>query len=275
MIKLGYVIPRMIRRHLPSRVVHWAKGMRLGIEPGLETRQPGAAADRYEERLHTLGKEFRGMKILILGYGGHYGLAVELLERGAKHIFLLDPYANPDHRANLRLAGDSCSYLNIEGNLVLPREEWITLIREEVDHHNFAQYDPIDLVFSWSVLEHISSLDQTIQALSKFTSSEGNHIHFVDVRDHFFKYPFEMLCYSEKVWRRYLNPPSNLNRLRVWDYEALFSRYFNHVEIEILKQDLDSFNKAKTRVRAEFLSGDESRDSASRVLITASQPRIS
>ncbi len=272
--KLSYVIPRIIRRYLPSRMVHWAKRMRLGIEPGLETREPGLAADRYQETLRSRGKELKEMKILILGYGGFFGLAVELLTRGAKHIFLVDPYAKVDHRANLGLLEKPCPYLTIQGKLVLPVDEWITLIHEDIEHHDFGQYGPMDLVFSSSVLEHISTLDQTIQALSKLTNPEGIHLHFVDVRDHFFKYPFEMLCYSEMVWRRYLNPPSNLNRLRVWDYETLFSHYFNHVEIDILEQDPDSLNKVRTRVKTKFLSGDESRDSATRLLITASHPRF-
>lgn len=275
MIQLGYIIPRIIRRHLPSQVIAWAKQLRLGVEPGLETRQPSTAADRYEEALQTSGRGLKGMIVLILGYGGYFGLGVELLSRGARHVLLVDPYADIDHRANLRLVEDSCPYLAVQGKHVVPSEDWITIIHEEVADSDFSQVGPIDLIFSSSVFEHVSSPNHLVDALSKITHPDGLHIHFVDIRDHFFKFPFEMLCYSEKHWRRYLNPPSNLNRLRVWDYENLFARYFQNVDIKVIESDPDSLNKVRTRVKPEFLRGDENRDSASRILIKASHPVVS
>ena len=68
--------------------------------------------------------------------------------------------------------------------------------------------------------------DGITHALAGLTAAGGLNIHFVDLRDHFFRYPFEMLHYSEAAWRRWLNPTSNHNRYRVWDYRRVFEAAF-------------------------------------------------
>ena len=70
-------------------------------------------------------------------------------------------------------------------------------------HHDdidkLANSPGVDLVLSNSVLEHVQDVDATIKALAALTDSNGMQIHFIDLRDHYFKYPFEMLCYSDKI----------------------------------------------------------------------------
>ena len=272
MIPVDYLTLRLIRRFFPSPLVHWAMKLRLGIEPGLETREPEKAGDRYEAAVQVSGSHLQGKRILILGYGGYFGLGVNLLERGAGHVVLLDPYARANHEMNLALAQGESPFLTIQNGQVTPQEEWITIIHDINQDYQMENNEPIDLVFSSSVLEHVSSPQELIQDLTSITHAEGLHIHFVDLRDHFFKYPFEMLCHSEAVWSRFLNPSSNLNRLRVWDFEEIFKRYFQIVDIEIFEKELASFRKAKSRIRPEFISGNEDANGASRLLIKASLP---
>jgi hypothetical protein len=271
----GYIIPRIFRRYCPSPIITMAKRLRLGIIPGFETRYPAAAADRYEQALHASGREWTGKCILVLGYGGFFGLGVELLRRGARHVILVDPFAQADDQGNRHLAEQYPSYLVIQGKHVFPRKEWITLVHEEIPHHDCSPYGPIDVFLSSSVLEHVFSLDPLVSGLSKITHSEGFHIHYVDLRDHYFKYPFEMLCFPENVWHSLLDPPSHLNRLRLWDYEAYFYRYFHEVRVEIIEKDPISFTQAKSRIRPEFLSGNDDQDCTTRILITAARPKTS
>jgi hypothetical protein len=273
MSHLGYIIPRMIRRYVPSPIVTMAKRLRLGIVPGLETRHPIAAADRYEAVLHANGRQWDGMCVLILGYGGFLGTGVELLDRGASHVILVDPFAQIDDRANQKLAEKYHPYLSVQGKNVIPKEDWITVVHDEISNHDFSPYPPIDIFLSSSVLEHVSSLDPLISGLSKMTHSEGFHTHYVDLRDHYFKYPFEMYCFSEKTWNTLLDPPSHLNRLRIWDYEAYFSRYFHQVGVEIIEKDIFSFTRTKSRIRPNYLSGNDKQDCATKILITATYPR--
>jgi hypothetical protein len=248
--------------------------LRLGVEPGLETRDPTAAGDRYIGALETSGNHLQGKRIMILGYGGYFGLAVNLLERSAGHVVLNDPYARINHEMNLPLAQRSSSFLSIHHDRVLPNQAYITII-QDLDHdYSLKEHPPIDFVFSSSVLEHVSHPEELIHTLSSLTHTEGLHIHFIDLRDHFFKYPFEMLCHSKAIWSRFLNPSSNLNRRRAWDFEEIFQSNFQKVEVEVFERELVKFRKAKARIKPEFISGNEEVDCATRVLVRASCPRI-
>jgi hypothetical protein len=136
-----------------------------------------------------------------------------------------------------------------------------------------ANFPPADLIVSNSVLEHVDGAEISIGALAQLTEVNGLHIHFVDLRDHFFKYPFEMLTYSEVDWRRWLNPTSNHNRLRLWDYRRIFGTYFNGVEIELLQRDEAAFDKVQPRIRPEFVSANAVENAATLIMIVAALPR--
>jgi hypothetical protein len=273
MIPFDYLVLRLIRRFLPSPIVHWAMKVRLGVEPGLETRDPATAGDRYVEALRSWGRDVQGKRIMILGYGGYFGLAVDLLGRGAAHIVLFDPYARINHEKNLALAQGSSPFLFSQNDRVIPNDEYITIMQDLDPEYHPDMKPLIDCVFSSSVLEHVSHPGELIQQLGLLTAREGFHIHFIDLRDHFFKYPFEMLCHSELVWSRLLNPSSNLNRMRVWDYEHGFKGHFRSVEIDIFERELGKFRQTKARIKPEFISGTEEVDCATRVLVSASNPK--
>jgi hypothetical protein len=112
------------------------------------------------------------------------------------------------------------------------------------------------------------------RALAGLTKPEGIHIHYVDLRDHFFKYPFEMLRFSEGTWRRWLNPSSNHNRYRLWDYRRAFQACFGQVEIQILTREEEAFRKLLPRIRPEFLSGNLEEDAVGLIQVVASRPSI-
>jgi hypothetical protein len=82
-----------------------------------------------------------------------------------------------------------------------------------------------------------------------------------------------MLAYSERTWRGWLNPTSNHNRFRLWDYRRVFEKYFGKVEIQTLKRDEAAFEKARPRLRPEFVSGNLQVDSVTSVLVIAAEPR--
>jgi hypothetical protein len=127
--------------------------------------------------------------------------------------------------------------------------------------------EKVDLVLSSSVYEHLDDVDGITHALRILTNNQGKHVHFVDLRDHYFRYPFEMLTYSIKTWRNLLNPTSNLNRLRIPQYESIFHKYFSDVRIIIKETNIDSFHKTQPRIRKEYLSGDDRVDAATKIVI--------
>jgi hypothetical protein len=248
-------------------------GLRLGIEPGIETRAPEAAVDRYEIALKSIGETFEGKRILILGYGGFFGLAVSLLRRGASHIVLLDPFAKFKHQLNRNLARSSSPYLQLEGNRVIPDPGSISIFHKHVSEYLKGDPEKVELVLSSSVFEHIPDPLSETRGLKSLTNADGHHVHVIDLRDHYFKHPFEMLCYSKSTWARFLNPSSNLNRLRMWEYESIFRNCFDSVRVDVLEDDRDAFRRVKARIRPEFLSGDVEMDSASKIVVLASEPK--
>jgi hypothetical protein len=119
----------------------------------------------------------------------------------------------------------------------------------------------------------LDGVDGITAALAKLTSPTGIHLHFVDLRDHYFKYPFEMLAYSENLWRNFLNPTSNLNRFRLTNYRDVFKTYFQKVDITVLKRQRDEFRLVRSRIRPEFLTGDEAEDSVTLIHVFAESPK--
>jgi len=110
-------------------------------------------------------------------------------------------------------------------------------------------------------------------ALAKLTAAQGCHLHFIDLRDHYFKLPFEMLAYSESVWKNFLNPTSHLNRFRVADYRRAFASQFEDVEITVLQRQAAEFRLARPRLRPEFLTGDEAVDAVTLIALFSLHPR--
>jgi SAM-dependent methyltransferase len=164
-------------------------------------------------------------------------------------------------------------YFFVEKKGLRPRREWMTLL--EVDIRGVADIggmEPVDIVISSSVYEHLDDVEGITQALARLTRPDGMHIHYVDLRDHFFKYPFEMLRFSEATWRRWLNPSSNHNRYRLWDYRRAFRACFANVEIEVLSREEEAFRKLLPRIRREFVSGKMEEDAVGLIQVVASKP---
>ena len=269
---MDYLVLRLIRRYLPDRAIRALLRRKLIIRPGLETRAPLAATRQFLSALKAAGQSVAGLRVMIFGYGGRFDVGVQLLRAGARHVVLVDPYAPP--LAATRLAPELAAnrYLTVSGSRVVPDPQWLTVVSASVDSYTTGGGELVDLVLSNSVMEHVNDVAGTVNDLARATAPTGEHFHFIDLRDHFFKHPFEMLCYTERQWQQLLNPGSNLNRLRAWDYERLFSERFGRVTVEPFYSDLVTFRAVRHRIRPEFLSGDEDRDAVTHILLRASQP---
>jgi len=252
-MNLPYIVPRVVRRFLPEHVVRSLLRRRVIIRPGIETRDASGAVRRYLDVLAEEGGSFRDARVLVFGYGGRFDIAMGLLQQGAAHVLLVDPYAVPD---------EPC-----------PQTERITLVRADVRQLSVrAQIGPVDFVISTSVFEHVQDVDGTAAALAALTRPDGTQIHFIDLRDHYFRYPFEMLCFSESTWRRWLNPSSHHNRFRLRDFRQVFEQHFGDVDIRIVSRNDPAFRKALPRIRPEFLSGQLDEDAAEIVRVVLREP---
>ena len=273
-MNIKYLVLRVIRHFMPESVARFLLKRRWIIRPGLESSDPFAAVEQYIKGLSAYGKSINGRRVLVFGYGGRFAVGVELLRKGAAHVVLCDHFVLLDKERNLELLPDYAEYLFAENDDVKPRSEFITLLHGDIREASIqSQISEVDYVLSTSVYEHLDDVDGITRALAKLTSSQGAHLHFVDLRDHFFKHPFEMLTFSEHVWRNFLNPTSNLNRFRLTNYREIFDAYFQRVDITVLNRQENEFRAARSRIRQEFLTGDEAADSVTLIHAFAEFPK--
>ena len=272
-MNLRYLLLRLIRHFMPEGLARFLLKRRWIIKPGLESTDPFTASQRYVETLSAQGVDIKGRRVLVFGYGGRFAVGVDLLKRGAAHVILCDHFVLLDTERNSELLSEYGNYLKLEHGEVQPRGEFITLlhgdIREEPIQKQVAQ---VDVILSTSVFEHLDDVPGIVSALAKLTAPGGIHLHLVDLRDHFFKYPFELLTYSENVWRNFLNPTSNLNRYRFNEYKRVFESNFVKVEFTVLERLMEEFHKAKDRVRAEFKTGKDDIDAVTLIHVIAREP---
>jgi len=80
------------------------------------------------------------------------------------------------------------------------------------------------------------------------------------------------LRFSESTWRTWLNPSSNHNRYRLWNYRNAFGSCFGEVQIEILTYEEETFRKLRPYIQPEFISGNMKEDAAATVHVVASEP---
>lgn len=273
-MNIKYLALRIVRHFMPESMARFLLKRRWIIRPGLESRDPTAAVGQYMRALSSYGKTIQGKRVLVFGYGGRFAVGVELLRKGAAHVVLCDHFVLLDEERNRDLLPDYADYLIIENDDVKPRSEYITLLHGDIrDDEVQKKIMEVDIVLSTSVYEHLDDVDGITRALSKLTAAKGVQLHFIDLRDHFFKYPFEMLTFSESVWKNFLNPTSNLNRFRLANYKEVFEAYFQKVEIAVLERLDDEFRTARSRIRPEFLTGDEEMDSAALIYILTQGPK--
>jgi len=275
-LNLPYLIPRLARHFLPEKLVRALLLRNIIIHPGLETDNPVAAVKRYADVLSERGLSFQGKRVLVFGYGGRFDIGFGLLNEGAGHVILCDKYAPPDETHNRQVFASEEKYFVVEKEGLRPRPEWITLLEADIrDTQVTNQITPVDFVISSSVYEHVDDVEGVTRALAGLTASDGFQIHYIDLRDHFFKYPFEMLRFSENTWSTWLNPSTNHNRYRLWNYRDAFEACFKLVEIKVLTREEEAFRKLLPRISPEFVSGNIDEDAVGVILLTASKPRIS
>jgi hypothetical protein len=273
-MKINYLILRLFRHFMPETMARFLLKRRWIIRPGLESSNPAAAVDQYVSGLKSHGRSIAGKRVLVFGYGGRFSVGVELLKQGAAHVVLCDHFVLLDRERNLELLPEYSDFLFMDDNQVKPRPEYITLLHGDIcDTAIQNQISQVDLVLSISVFEHLDGVDAITRALAALTSPTGAQLHYVDLRDHYFKYPFEMLAYSSGVWKNLLNPTSNLNRLRLWDYRRIFETYFNKVNILVYASQNVEFEAARKRIRPEYISGDSAEDAATLICVYVESPK--
>ena len=267
---IDYLVLRTLRRMAPQSAVDWMLDRGVYLKAGRDTERPEESVRVYRDAGNRSSQCIAGKRILIFGYGGSLGVALGLLEAGAERIYLQDPFAPVRLARNRRLPADRMArYFRGSPHDWQPDNDRVTIIREQLPDFAARHEGLVDWVVSTSVFEHVVDVEANIAACARLTRPGGINIHEVDLRDHHFKYPFEMLCYSDRAWARWLNASNNLNRWRLHQYERAFGLYFDKVHIQTTFALPAQFSKAKSRIRSEFLTGVDGLDATGLIVIEA------
>lgn len=239
-----YVALRLVRRFvLKGRLLHSLESWLPYVRPNVSETDPSQAARFYVQTLRDLGHDPAGMRLLEIGCGrtNATGAAWNGLTGG--DWIGCEPYAAFDPAANakaLQTLGDD-------------RSDASRLRR--VESLSALDAGTADVVGSYSVLEHVRDLPELLTQSRRLLKPGGLMIHRVDLRDHFFKYPYAFLTFSRETWDRWLDP-GDLPRHRLDDITQAAQQAGLHCKILRRWEDGVAFVRQKPRLSPEFANYD-------------------
>jgi SAM-dependent methyltransferase len=249
---LPYLLPRFLRRtcfptSIPPSISSWLPGFRsnAGTESGARV------FTLYDQHLAPrLGAAWpQGRRTLEVGIGATNSSAYEVAARGATSAIAFEPFVPLDSTANSALLAECAARHNLGADAIAARVQRLASLAPVADA-------AIDLVLSNSVLEHVADMDSLARDLRRTLAPGGAMLHLVDYRDHYFRYPYHHLLWSEEVWQRWLNP-GDLPRWRIRDHVECFERHGLRVEVLRASPLADEFAKIRTRIHPHFSRYDE------------------
>ena len=243
----------------------------LYLKPGRDTSASKESVTAYKESIEGRNESLKSKTICVIGAGGNWAVGAYLLEAGAARVILQDPHAPERNLHALRQLSEELleKYFHPLNGTLTPRSDRLFIERSPLEDYAVKYPASVDILCSNSVLEHVSDVEKLVSSMRSLLKPAGCMVHFIDLQDHYFRYPFEMLCYKSTTWSRWLNASNNLNRLRRQDYGAIFDRYFPAAKISTVLTLPQEFASAKPRIRSEFLTGDDLYDASAIIKIEA------
>ena len=235
-----YIVLRLIRRFLFPyslllRVGKYVPYFRVNAN------QDGAplVVDEYERLMREHAPEFLergGLRILEIGAGVTDTVGQLLAERFGCEVHVCDPYVRFDAEATRQ----GVKRFNIS-----------SAAQDRTQRISQPRAQGYDLILSNSVLEHVEDPEGFFRQMKSSLREGGVMIHRVDYRDHFFKYPYFFLMFSDWVWNTFLNP-GDLYRWRLDDHLEAAKRAGVGVEScdnVVLEED---YKQIEPRIHARF-----------------------
>jgi SAM-dependent methyltransferase len=242
---IEYIAFRLVRKFL---IPDWLLDLIGGAVPyysaGRATFDPRPIADDYVDHATSSGVNLKGMRLLELGAGVTNSAAYELTARENGSVLVYDPFVRPDERLN-RLWLD-----RIARDYRIPQTSLEASVTRISNLSGIAD-GSIDVVISHCVLEHVTDPADLFRILYRKLVRNGVMLHFVDYRDHFFKYPFHRLLFSRKTWRRWLSP-RNLPGWILRDHCDMLIKSGFRVTCTTLSADPDAIDLIRDRISADY-----------------------
>jgi SAM-dependent methyltransferase len=251
-MNLGYVLKRFVRRQLPDT---WAFGLlKLIGRSNKAERIPADVWAILRERLNGVGIDITDKHVVEIGSGRYARLGLQMLRAGAASVTLIDLYAtdlnNREHRSMLM---QDCAGLGLDWDEVATRVQTVT--GEFTSLPVPLRESRPDVVISSAVLEHTVDPRRVLSTCWEWLKPGGQTSHQIDLRDHVFESPLEMLTFSEATWRRWLCPKRgfHLNRWRLPEYvEAMREVGFVNIGYQVLQRDEAALRSVMPRLNERF-----------------------
>ncbi len=243
---LYYFTMRLLRKYLfPLAVPARVRRFIPLIRPNKGTTSGAKVVNLYDRYLTGIDPAWLNSKVILeVGIGESNSSCYEMAARGALKCYALEPYVKFNEGVDAPLLAACAKQHDIDP---------VALASRVLRVMDIAALDAqsVDLVVSNSVLEHVMDNAQLATALHRVLKPNGRMLHIVDYRDHFFTYPYHHLLWSQKVWRRFLDP-GDLPRWRIGDHVTAFEGA--GFSVQILKADPISaeFEKIRARVHPEL-----------------------
>jgi len=242
--RLEYVSLRLVRRFLftegfANRVARWLPYYATNANE----RHPMQVVEQYARNLAKENLSISDKHVLEAGAGRTNTVGYGLLHAGASEVTLLEPFVAFDMQRDRALRDSNPDIAGtVDGRLT------------RVASFDQIPTGSVDLLLSTSVLEHVRDLPAFFAGCLRVLKPDGVMLHRVDYRDHFFKYPYAFLTFSDATWSRWLDP-GDLPRWRLDDHVCAMSACGFHVEILDSSSQIAAFEQIKSQVIPRFRTG--------------------
>lgn len=264
--EIGYLAGRLSRRCMPENVA------RQHFTNDFDDLKHLAGI--HEEQLQAMecaGGEVSGEVVLEIGPGRYNPAAVGFLGQGAQQTVFVE-YA----RRNLDCAFLQQRIRDLMAAYGHTGSEWQRVTEpdpeESLARTSFGRGriefrwqgaeetgladDSVAAIFSHAVLQCLNEPLEVFRELARVLKPGGFMYHLVDLRDHFFQFPLQFLCYSEYLWSHVLTSrhphKAYLNRLRLPQIREMFEGLGLEVETEVFAADVELVRRMRPRLHADF-----------------------
>lgn len=236
-----YVTLRLIRRFLfnesmANRLARWLPYYTSSANES----QPKLIVDQYLQALRASGLDLSGMRVLEVGAGRTNVVACALVAAGARMATALEPFVPFDTVRDAALRASVPQWSAVSANSIARATDFAEIPAAS-----------IDLLLSNSVLEHVRDLQGFLMECHRVLTPDGVMLHRVDYRDHFFKYPFAFLTFSETTWSRWLDP-GDLPRWRLPDHVAAFTEAGFTTTVSGAESATPEFDRIRLQLAGRF-----------------------